>query len=105
MNEHLDEYERFYLMQRKEQDSGERQQSEANPPGKTSESPRTQECKEHDPTRSTESRSEQEHPIRLQTDTYQGMFQSAEKVMETPAARMRAAFDELETLLDDVVSR
>ncbi len=33
------------------------------------------------------------------------MFESAEKLPEMPSARMSAAFDELETLMEDVVSR
>ena len=40
-----------------------------------------------------------------QRETFRGMFESAEKLPETPAARMSAAFDELETLMEDVVSR
>ncbi len=40
-----------------------------------------------------------------QRDTFRGMFESAEKLPKTPSARMSAAFDELETLMEDVVSR
>ncbi len=39
-----------------------------------------------------------------QRENFRGMFESAEKLPETPAAQMSAAFDELETLMEDVVS-
>ncbi len=111
--EHLDEYERIYLHEHREEITQD-------PPceDKTQNSPEVEEPAQQ----AIEFSNEQPSPETAQEqisgdqnisegrtiereDMFRGMFESAEKLPQTPAAQMSAAFNELETLMEEAVQR
>ncbi len=101
--ENMDEYERIYLQKHCEPLGAPSQESAACEADKDrpSEPPEASTVQ----LQLSGEQNREGNRITGQDDMFQGMFESTEKLPETPAARMSAAFDELETMLDEAVHR